>query len=324
MKVLIVRQDKLGDVLLTTPLPTAIKRSSPNTEVHVMVQPAWRDIFDRHPHVDDVVTTTYKPGLPEYPGVIGTLKRGGYDAVILCKEDSGAHTTCAAWAGIPARVGFTHKGYGKKLTRNLFDEFSEVRHEVDWLIRMGEAAIGGLLEGGPLVFNPTLSEQAKADELLDGLDGFFLVAPTTGGTSRSWGAAQYRDVTQKLIERTELTAIITGAQGESEAEQVAADLPDALNLVGQLTLGELAAVQKRARFLVSGSTGAMHLAAAQATPIMLIETRIDADKASQRWAPWQTEHEIALPEVFANGESRDPSVDEVLALSEKLFRKIGL
>ncbi len=316
MKILIVRQDKLGDCLLATPIPRSIHLARPDSVVHVMCQPAFRTFFERLPHVSKVLSTPYRLGLW---GIVKTAlawRKERYSAVILPKEDSGDHTLAAWLAGIPVRIGMTHKRYGRKLTRCFHGAFDPSTHEVRLMLRMAEEAAGTSLPESPAELPLTESDLAEAMEMVDGLGEYFVIAPFTGGTSKPWPVNNFRALGRQLCEELGMTAIIVGSENEIEKADEASAFDGGLNAAGQFSLTGLAALLKGASFMVSVNSGLIHLAATQKTPACVIETRPDAESASQRWAPWMSPYTVILP----NGGS-EPSVEQVHKALLRLLAK---
>lgn len=306
MKILIVRQDKLGDCLLTTPIPGSIRKARPECEVHVMCQQHFATFFKRLPDVKQVLNTPYRLG----PwGIITTAfawRKQKYGAILIPKEDSGDHTLAAWLAGIPIRIGMTHKGYGKRLTRNYQGSFDPATHEVRLILRMAEEALSTSLPETPSSMPLSESDLTEAMTMVDGLGEYFVVAPFTGGTSQPWPIENFKSLGEQLCEELGMTAIMVGTAAEQDQAAEASAFDGALNAAGQFSLPGLAALIKGAAFMVSVNSGLIHLAATQSTPACVIETRPDADSASQRWAPWMSPHTTILP---SNGQP--PTVNQV-------------
>ena len=55
-RVLIVRLDKIGDVLLSTPAIKALKDAYPASHIAFMVRPYARDIVEGNPYVNEIIT----------------------------------------------------------------------------------------------------------------------------------------------------------------------------------------------------------------------------------------------------------------------------
>lgn len=318
MKLLIVRQDKLGDCLLTLPVPLAIKKRLPDTQIHLACQPPFLPFFQRQASIIAVRATTYRLGPL---GILKTAlawRRERFDAILLPKEDSGDHTFAARAAGIPIRIGMTGKSYGKLLTKNFHSSFEPSFHEVRLILRMAEEALGVSLEELPAELPLAQEDVALAEAMTEGLGGYFILAPFTGGTSQPWGIENFRLLGARLCEITGLSGLVVGTAAEETEAEKAASFEGGLNAAGQFSLTSLAALMKSASFLVSVNSGLIHLAATQQTPAIVIETRPDADTASLRWSPWMSPHLTVLP--FAG---EPPSVSQVEGAALRLVGRHG-
>src|SRR5215470_11362356 len=60
-RILLIRPDHLGDMLLVTPILQAIKERIPNAHITMMVGPWSAEIVERHPAIDNLVTCPF-PG----------------------------------------------------------------------------------------------------------------------------------------------------------------------------------------------------------------------------------------------------------------------
>ena len=59
-KVLVVRADRIGDVILSLPVLEAIKSSYPKSHLTMMISPYTRDVLNNNPHLDDVIIDDYE------------------------------------------------------------------------------------------------------------------------------------------------------------------------------------------------------------------------------------------------------------------------
>lgn len=107
MKVLVIQQKMIGDVLISTVICEAIKTAFPKCEVHYMIHPNTLAVVDNNPFIDRVVV--FDPQLSG--GFLGLLKFGQslknerYDVVIdaYAKLESLIPTLLSA---APKRIGF--------------------------------------------------------------------------------------------------------------------------------------------------------------------------------------------------------------------------
>lgn len=297
-KILVVRQDKLGDLLLTTPL---LRGLSAHFEVDLIAQPIWEPVWGRMLFLGRVETTPYRLGPVAAFRMGARLRKVGYRAAILAKENSGDHLLAAKVAGIPQRVGHATKRYAKWLTSNVTPPDT---HEVLRLHEYGRVVCPDLSNPGPLEFPLRAQEIAFASEISD---RFVVCAPATGGTCPAWSPEGWRGLLDRL-ERDGVTSVVVGAPGEEAIAREVCEGTQRRNLAGSISLGQLAAVMKRAERVVCGNTGALHLAATQQTPTLVIETQADAEYYARRWAPWQT----PAQHIHAFGRSVEGVLNEVV------------
>ena len=95
------------------------------------------------------------------------------------------------------------------------------------------------------------------------------------------------------VERLATQVVVVGGPEEAARAPAAlpADLPVA-NLVGRLTLVQLAALLQHARLLISNDSGPVHLAAAMGTPTVVLFGSANAATGPRRWGPWGTGHAV--------------------------------
>jgi ADP-heptose:LPS heptosyltransferase len=84
--------------------------------------------------------------------------------------------------------------------------------------------------------------------------------------AKRWPAARYQSLAERLAERG-IASVILGARAESD---LAADIPDGIDLIGQTSFGDLADLARAARFAVGNDTGPMHLIATAGCPSLTL------------------------------------------------------
>ncbi len=116
-RILLIRPDHLGDVLLTAPAIHALKNAHPNLEIHALVGPWSADVIANFPEVDLVLTLPF-PGFSRsektsirspYQLAVSTaarLRRIGYGTVVIMRPDHWWGALTAQLAGIPERIGY--------------------------------------------------------------------------------------------------------------------------------------------------------------------------------------------------------------------------
>jgi len=296
--VLIIRQDALGDLVLTTPVYRAVRTKAPNAKLTVMCGPSFGSLFEHNECVKTVLRTGRSIGALRQIRKAASLRRMRFDAAILLKPRSGDHTVLAKLAGIPVRIGNTDRWYGCLLTHNLWADLPHELHEVRRNLMHVEPLLGEKPRETNLEFEPGPPANRRATQLV-GNEPFFVVAPTTGGSEAAWGPERFGEVARHVMNSTGMRCMVTGTPGDEPVAGLVCRIAGnkAQSLAGQLSLSELSATLQRSSLIISGSTGALHIAAAHRVPAVVISTMSDSDGRVIRWAPWMTDHESVTPNI---------------------------
>ncbi len=271
----------LGDAVMATVIPPAIKRAHPQGRVGVLTPPGLGDIFRGHPAVDEVVE--FEPGHE-----VDAYRRGGYDRVLLGPVSFGS-----AWralrGGVRRRAGFGGSGRGVLLDRRLpGQEYRRDRHQVE-NYRALASLVGKPDPGDEPGVHVSAERLAEADSLWGSPAGprVALQPGATYGPAKRWAAGRFAAVARELSDAGSSVAILGGPADREAVEAVLAESPPGvIDLAGRTTIGTLAAVLARSDLLVTNDTGPMHLGAAVGTLVLAIFGSTDPG-----WtAPWGKGH----------------------------------
>jgi len=313
-RVLFVRTDRLGETLLNLPAVVALKHALPHASLTLLVHPDLQALMARLPPIDHVIPYPHDASAPWWMRAyrLGrSLRSHRFDIAVISNPVKELHL--AMWlARIPIRVGYNRK-WGSLLThrlhaRNALGERHEVEYNLDLVLALG-LPVSGEVWQAPRVE----SEQTEVLQLLDahGINGsqpFIAVHPWSSNPIKQWPVDRYRRLIRQAVQDLAIPTVVIG--GAQERERVGAVLPPGVpvaNLVGCLTLGQLAALLQRARLLISNDSGPMHLAAAVGTPTIALFGTPDPSTGPRRWGPrgeghtviWKPSMEaIRVEEVF--------------------------
>jgi len=331
MRILVVRTDRMGDVLLSTPVPRALKEDPRDYHVTMMVTPYTRPIVEKNPHVDDIFEYDSEERNSD---LIARLKRGKYDAAVVLHP-----TIRLAWilsrAGIPRRIGT-----GSRLYSFLFTERVPIRRSVSGLheAKCNLAMVKSLCEAGEKVLPEIFIDNRERNEASKRLESFGLnsrafvvIHPGSGGSARDWPVRSFASLADAVSSRMGKKVLVTGGPGEEKLASEVASLMSScpVAMAGSLGIRELAAILGSAGALVTNSTGPMHLATAVDTPVVAIFCPIVGCSPS-RWGPLGDGSVVLIPNVPScegcPGEKcvyydcmSKVSVDSVLGAVEKLL-----
>jgi ADP-heptose:LPS heptosyltransferase len=309
-RILLVRPDHLGDLILTTPVLKAIKDRVPRAEITMMVGPWSSGIVARHPAIDRLITCPF-PGLVRAPykkvapykllfSLARQLRREKYDLAINLRPDYWWGATLLYLANIPRRVGYALEPGRPFLSLGL--SYPEAEHMAFSNLRLASAGLVTLgfeplekpltPEHYPAQFVPTKEERAWAAERLrtEGIEEdapLIIIPPGSGGAVKCWRSEAWAYCANTLVAR--LTSphpariIVTGSASERAlVEEVAQGISGKVALVTDATIGQLAALLERATCVLTVDNGPGHIAVAEGTPSVHLFGPID----QRIFGPW--------------------------------------
>jgi heptosyltransferase-3 len=331
-KVLIVRTDRLGDVLLTTPVSSALREAYPQAKISWLVRPYAAPLLEHNPNVDEILVDRGGP----IKELVDLLKNGQFDAAIIAYPRW--RVAWALWrAGIPMRIGPASKWYSLFFTHKIWQHRSEgKKHEADYNLEL-LAPLGIPFKRRPTTFVVTDEEKQVAKKLLASHRISFskpivILHPGSGGSSARWPLTHFMALGDKLqVEGCDV--VVTGGPGE-DYQSIMIDQMHRIPVfvaAGSVSVRELAAIYSWAALVVSNSTGPLHLAVALGVPTISIYSPIPTCHPT-RWGPYpayveqDAKHGVFVaPLRGENGDRREDmaavSVDEVLQRGQAAIKR---
>lgn len=302
-RLLVVRADNIGDVVMTGPALRAIKRALPEVTVTLLASPAGAQAAPLLPWVDEVLCRRVlwqDMGALEHDAareraLVEDLRARGLDgAIIMTSFSQSPHPAAfvARLAGIELRAGASSER-GRLLTHPApFGPFE--RHQAERNLAL-VASLGFPVDDGALEIRVPAEAAARADELLErhgiGDQPYLLWNPWASAPARTYPPERGAAAVGMAADASETRIVITGhARDAVQAARLAADLgPKAVSLVGRTSVTELAALVARSRAAVTSHTCVMHFADALDIPVVVPFS--GTDLASQ-WKPLRASHAL--------------------------------
>jgi ADP-heptose:LPS heptosyltransferase len=301
-RILITRPDHLGDVLLTVPGAVALREAIPGAHISFLVTTEMGDVLRHCPEIDEVLTLPF-PSLTASPdpaiwtGIVSqtaSTLRGRFDLIILSRPEDPWSGELAVAAGIPVRIGYATPNTESFLTLAL--PFHEEGHAVIQTLKLIEVAANCLsatiASGGGMVaagnFVPTPLEEVIAEEVILEAPAAganpIVFQPGSGWPLKNWVPQRWGELAIKIRQRWGLTPLVPGGPGEDALVEAVVEASDgsAYGLAGRLSVGELAALYRRARVVIGIDSGPVHLAVMVGTPVIGLYGPLDPLK----WGPW--------------------------------------
>lgn len=257
-RILIVRSDKIGDVLLTFPMVKVVHDTLPEAKVILAVRDYTRPLTDLYQEIDEVIEID---PLSSPLHIAKKFRKAGVD-IILIPAATFRLALAAYLAWIPLRVGTGYRWYSFLFNKRINEhrktaEFNEAEYNVQML-----GSIGIRAAQVPI---PTLILQSTPANTTP----YAVLHILTGGSAPLWPRKNYIELAKWLSQNKGYDIVLTGEGKDSEfLFTVAEELKLAVvsvHIQTNLTLIELARLLKNAALVVAGSTGPGHLAAALGT-----------------------------------------------------------
>jgi lipopolysaccharide heptosyltransferase II len=307
-RLLCVRLDSIGDVLMTTPAMRAL-RESLGCHITLLTSAAGAAVAPFVPEVDEVMVFAApwmkasaligQAQTTRDADLIAALAARSFDAAAIFTVYS-QNPLPAAYlcylAGIPRRLAHCHENPYQLLTDWLADPepAALIRHEVRRQLDLA-AAVGCRTRDERLSFRVPAAARRRVRRLIRGFARpLVVVHPGASAASRRYPGEQYARALDLLIAETGCQALFTGDAGEAElVEQVRSAMHEpAHSLAGELALAELGALIAEADLLVSNNTGPAHIAAALGTPVVDLYAL-----TNPQHTPWQVEARVLNHDV---------------------------
>jgi heptosyltransferase-2 len=296
--ILVVRTDRIGDVILTLPTVEALKSNFPAAHVAMLVRSYTGGLAEG---IADVLLYDRERTMKHFFEMLSEIRRARFDAVIVAYPRF--RIALLLWlAGIPVRVGTGYRWYSFFFNKRVYEHRKTVeKHESEYNLSLAKA-IGCKIPDKPLarlVITEREKQTAQATRLKLGLtnsDQVVLLHPGSGGSARDWKPEHFTQLAIELSKRG-FCIVITG--GESEVElvmRVAQNAGDGVKpFISKLSLKEFAAFIQTAKLFVANSTGPLHLAAAVGVSVIGFYSPLRV-MSPKRWGPLTDKKIIFVPD----------------------------
>jgi heptosyltransferase III len=309
--ILIVRTDRIGDVILSLPLSSIIKEHFPASRVTFLLSNYTRALAENNSSVDEVVTLKEVDGkYPIWDNV--SLLRDRFDASIVAFPTFKV-ALILFLAGIKIRVGSGYRWYSFLFNRKVFEhrKYGE-RHELEFNVRLlkpigidYDATRNNVRYG--LNAAASLKDKIKNELILLGVDfskPIIIFHPGSGGSAIDLPAEKMKQLIKNVSSQIDCVVLITGSKQEKELCNSMVVNSKVINRAGKYNLSELIALIDYSKILIANSTGPIHIAAALGKHVIGFYPKFAA-VAPKRWGPYTEKASIFQPDICDGNCSRD-------------------
>lgn len=282
-RVLLVRTDRIGDVILCTPAVQALATARPEWRLSMIVKGPIAQLLVGLPELERVLDVQGDSLLK----LVRTLRAERFDAVLFFRFD--LRVALACWlARVRIRLGpisslgsrlFFNVGMRQRRSRV---EKHEAEYNLDLLRMLGVEA--SALPAKVQVPAPDL-EWGRRFLSEKGLTSYLAVHPGMGGSAENWPLSHYLSLVRALLDEGRTVVVTVGPQDREVASAFEAVKHPGLRVIKGLQLPQLGFVLAHADLVVAPSTGPLHLAAALGVPVAGFYPSAPRVETSRRWGP---------------------------------------
>jgi heptosyltransferase-1 len=287
-KVLIIKMWALGDILMATPMISALNTTYPGVKVSWLVDIEHAELLANHPGIDELIVIDsgkwrrlYRKGnllawIKRTYELNAQIKGRGFDAVINCLPEKwwsiflcGAPNRVALYPF--AKFNFMRRFYTTSIGRPRLAGIHTSEHDL-----MATAALGC----GPGDKKMTLGETPEerpfvvrfcAEHGLDHAHPFFILAPFSTAENRSWEPALAAEIADWLAEEYQAQVVLTAGPKEiARAHEIKSLAKSRIDIAEGTTLRQYIGLLRHSDLVVTGDSSPMHIAAALDKPYVAL------------------------------------------------------
>ncbi|MBK7230133.1 MAG: glycosyltransferase family 9 protein [Ignavibacteriales bacterium] len=309
--ILIVRTDRIGDLVLTLPLAGLIKKQYPNCKVTFLVREYTKNIVSNHPFIDDVIVLKESDGGVSLFDNLNIIKSKKFDTCIMVYPTF-VLSLIMFLSGIKNRIGTGYRWYSFLFNHKVYEHRKNAeRHELEFNVNLLEKLnIKNNVDESNVSYDLKVNQSSLsnvdkilADEKMDSSKQIIIVHPGSGGSSVDLPVNKFAELVKKLDEDN-YQIILTGNKNEAELCEKIKSSSKAKNFAGKFNLDELTALISKSVMFISNSTGPIHIAAALEKFTVGFYPKI-VSCSKERWAPYTNKKLVYEPNTDCKNCTRE-------------------
>jgi lipopolysaccharide heptosyltransferase I len=304
-RILLIKLSAVGDVLQTIPLLNKLRRRYPAARLDWLVTPAMAELLRYNPAITNVIeffrdewSTPWRlTPFVSSARLVAMLRAAEYD-LVLDLQGQLRSAVFAFASGAPVRIGFDRpraavwKASSRKITAAARKHAWQGAREGSWLAYtdhiplptldvhpveryLGVGPMLGLDDTAPDFSFPIPPEASgRIEALLDYYEiaklKLVAMAPGTNWETKEWRREGFAEAARHFLKKGFAVTLVGSDREREICAEVGRLAPGAINLAGETTLSELAALIRRTAICVTNDSGPMHLAVALGRPVVSV------------------------------------------------------
>lgn len=336
---LIVRTDRIGDVVLSLPLAGLVKKKYPNCRITFLMRRYTKALADNNPYIDEILTLKEKGGLILVGENIKQIKEKKFDTAIIVYPTFKS-AFIIFFSRIKYRIGTGYRWYSLLFNEKLFEHRKYAgKHELEFNVQLLEKfGINEKIntENVQFHFAPKPLAEKKVENFLSALEikknvPVIIFHPGSGGSAIDLPIDKFKELVCMSANKLNAEIWLTGSEAEKQLCEKISEGIRVKNFAGKFDLHELIAFINKSDIFVSNSTGPIHIAAALGKYTIGFYPKILAC-SPQRWGPYTAKKVIFSPQIECSNCTREQcerlscmssiNIDEVFNSISKIYKSI--
>ncbi|HEX9252530.1 MAG TPA: glycosyltransferase family 9 protein [Ignavibacteriaceae bacterium] len=309
--ILIVRTDRIGDLILTLPLAGLIKKQYPEAKVTFLVREYTKNIVSNHPFIDEIIVLKEVDGNALLFENINLIKQKNFDSCIVVYPRFKI-SLIVFLSRVKNRIGTGYRWYSFLFNLKVYEHRKNAeRHEMEYNVNLLEKlGIKNSVAVNNVKYDLRVDEHSLQnvikillDEKLDLQRPIIIVHPGSGGSSIDLPVNKFNELVKRLDDDN-YQIILTGSKSEVELCEKIKSSAKLKNFAGKFNLDELTALISKSAMFISNSTGPIHIAAALGKYTVGFYPKI-VSCSQERWGPYTNKKLVYEPQLDCKNCTRE-------------------
>lgn len=292
--ILLIKMSSLGDVLHTLPFAAELRKLYPEAKISWLVHPQFAGFVPDAPTIDEVIYFDKKKfnsmGLADkykYFCEMKELLQSKHFDLVLDMQGLFKSAVLAAISGCDERLGYCELREGSGLISKAITGAHSKDHVIERYLDVArylgaDVPVGELDFPMPNLDKETVSVQEKL--VAKGMDitaDYVVVVPGARWWTKEWPVEHYAKLAQMICDDGHKYVVLAGGPDDADKGAKIKALSNSdyvIDMTGQTSLRELAALIKGCKVYISADTGPLHFAAALKKPLVAIYGPTKADR----------------------------------------------
>jgi len=286
-KILVIRLDHVGDVVMTSPAFSMLRDRFPKAKIFLLADSVSQQLFNEDPRFDDILVFNWPwvhqkknnrfsfSKVKELIRMIIRLRKERIDLFVDFRGDLRFIILFGVLTGAKIRIGNSRSGETSLL--HYCSVYDNDKHEVERVMDVIKCFdITNPKPRPELFLNDTETYLIKKfvkneTKLSDFPAKLALIAPYSSKDIKSWPVAYFKEVIDYLLSKN-FAVIVVGTEDDEEnaREMISGFHTNVFSFAGKTSVRQLAALTSVSTVIVGVDTGVLHIASCFNIPIVAI------------------------------------------------------